>query len=128
MWGERSGQLPVTDIELLAGGEDDGSSCDTRMVIMVNFFEPGSLSVSDYEVYTLSDRGTINVRAVRQRFNIASAWLVDGSELEDDEAEVLAHLNIGNDLDITGAVLRGCSSGDEDGDAAPVSGRMCVLQ
>jgi hypothetical protein len=94
------------------------------MAIMVNYYRPDSLSVSDYEVYRLSDHGTIDMNALRQRFNISAACLLDGHELAED-AGVLAHLNISNDLDITGDPIVDC--GNVDGDRGPAGG-ACALQ
>lgn len=125
MRGEKGARLSDQERGRAGVGEDEGNT-SAGMLIMVNFYEPGSLSISDYEVVMLRERGTINVRAIRQRFNIASAWLLHGQELEDD-TEVLEHLNIGNDLDITGTLLWGCS-GNENGEGSPTTGRACVLQ
>jgi len=124
---------------LLAAGRDMENGDDTLlpspthrvadgrgagMAIMVNYYRPDSLSVSDYEVYRLSDHGTIDMNALRQRFNISAACLLDGHELAED-AGVLAHLNISNDLDITGDPIVDC--GNVDGDRGPAGG-ACALQ
>ena len=94
------------------------------MAIMVNYYRPYLLSVSDYEVYALSEHGTIDMRALRLRFNISAACLLDGHELAED-GEVLPHLNISNDLDITGDPIVNC--GCVDGDRGP-SRRACGLK
>ena len=105
-------------------------------LVMVNYYAPGSLSVSDYDVYLLREPGALSVGVLQRRFRLASVLLLDGTELcpgPGGDAEVQPFLNLAGDLDVTGVPLRACrlrarsDDGDDDDDAA-AAGVACTVQ
>jgi len=114
------------------GCDEDGDRRDgaIQAIVMVNYYAPGSLSVSDYDVYTLKERGAISVSSLKQRFHLVSVWLLDGQELHEDPSgctEVRALLNMCGDLDVTGVPVGWCclmARHDEENESAAA----CVLQ
>jgi hypothetical protein len=117
------------------GGEGPGGERRVSLV-MVNYYAPGSLSVSDYDVYALrgeGEAGALNVGVLKRRFRLASVMLLDGTELYPDPsgcAEVRPFLNLAGDLDVTGVPLCLCgprthSDGDDDDTEA---GGACAVQ
>jgi hypothetical protein len=105
-------------------------------LVMVNYYAPGSLSVSDYDVYPLREPGALSVGVLQRRFRLASVLLLDGTELcpgPGGDAEVQPFLNLAGDLDVTGVPLRACrlrarsDDGDDDDDAA-AAGVACTVQ
>ncbi len=104
-------------------------------LVMVNYYAPGSLSVSDYDVYPLREPGgALSVGVLQRRFQLASVLLLDGTELcpgPSGCAGVQPFLNLTGDLDVTGVPLRACrlgtrSDGDDDDDEA--AGVACAVQ
>jgi hypothetical protein len=120
-----------------SGDGGEGSGGERRVsLVMVNYYAPGSLSVSDYDVYALrgeGEAGALNVGVLKRRFRLASVMLLDGTELYPDPsgcAEVRPFLNLAGDLDVTGVPLCLCgprthSDGDDDDTEA---GGACAVQ